>query len=167
MDLQPARDPRPSAATVRDRSRPPGTAARPPRRPAPGPASLRLPAGVHAGLGHDAVGTSAAHGERILAHLPRAGCVFADGERWWWIVPSGSDIGVVWPFGSHYVVGDPSWTRPRPVGGPTGPRLVHGPDGDSPYTAPLPLYFVVCRLAGVPPRWSLASASEPGASSSD
>ncbi|MCM1940508.1 hypothetical protein NC239_20105 [Streptomyces sp. G3] len=167
MDLQPARDPRPSAATVRDRSRPPGTAARPPRRPAPGPASLRLPAGVHAGLGHDAVGTSAAHGERILAHLPRAGCVFADGERWWRIVPSGSDIGVVWPFGSHYVVGDPSWTRPRPAGGPAGPRLVHGPGGDSPYTAPLPLYFVVCRLAGVPPRWSLASASEPRASSSD
>ncbi|MGV9895104.1 hypothetical protein [Streptomyces tendae] len=102
------------------------------------------------------MGTSASHGERILARLPRAGCVFADEGRWWWIVPSGSDIGVAWPAGTHYVVGDPSWTRARPGGRAAGPRLVHGPDGDSPYTAPIPLYFLVCRFAGVPPRWSLA-----------
>ncbi|MFJ6071095.1 hypothetical protein ACIQFU_09655 [Streptomyces sp. NPDC093065] len=156
MDLQHSRDPRPSAAAVRDRSCPSGTTARPPRRRSPGPVSLRLPPGLRAGLGHDAVGTSASHGERILDRLPRAGCVFADGARWWWIVPSGSDIGVAWPFGTHYVVGDPSWTRPRPADRPAGARLIHGPDGDSPYTAPIPLYFLVCGLAGVPPRWSLA-----------
>jgi hypothetical protein len=102
------------------------------------------------------VGTSASHGERILARLPRAGCVFADDGRWWWIVPSGSDIGVAWPSSAPYVVGDPSWTRARPDARTAGPRLIHGPDGDSPYTAPIPLYFLVCRLAGVPPRWSLA-----------
>ncbi|MFD7957834.1 hypothetical protein ACFV4X_30625 [Streptomyces ardesiacus] len=154
MDPQHTRDPRPPETTGRDPSRPSGAAAGPPGRRGPVPASLRLPAGVRAGLGHDAVGTSASDGERILARLPRAGCVFAEGERWWWIVPSGSDIGVTWPFGTHYVTGDPSWARPRPADPPRGPLLVHGPDGDSPYTAPLPLYFVVCRLAGVPPHWS-------------
>ncbi|MER6164514.1 hypothetical protein ABT188_07980 [Streptomyces violaceorubidus] len=153
MDLQHTREPRPSPATVRDRSCPSGTA----RRPRPGPAPLSLPAGVRAGLGHDAVGTPASHGERILARLPRAGCVFADEGRWWWIVPSGSDIGVAWPSSAPYVAGDPSWTRARPgARAAPGPRLIHGPDGDSPYTAPIPLYFLVCRLAGVPPRWSPA-----------
>ncbi|MFH8441949.1 hypothetical protein ACH4D3_12045 [Streptomyces sp. NPDC018026] len=157
MDLQHTRDPRPSAATVRDRSCSSGAAAQPPRRRRPGPAPLSLPAGLRAELGHDAVGTSASHGEHILARLPRAGCVFADEGRWWWIVPAGSDIGIAWPSGTHYAVGDPSWTRPRPDGGrPAGPQLVHGPDGDSPYTAPLPLYFLACGLAGVAPRWSLA-----------
>ncbi|CAM5304923.1 putative protein OS=Streptomyces tendae OX=1932 GN=GUR47_23410 PE=4 SV=1 [Streptomyces tendae] len=155
MDLQHTRDPRPSAAIVRDRPCLSGTV-RPSRRRPPDTAPLSLPAGLHSGLGHDAVGTSASHGERILARLPRAGCVFADEGRWWWIVPSGSDIGVAWPSSAQYVVGDPSWTRARPGAMATGPRLVHGPDGDSPYTAPIPLYFLVCRLAGVPPRWSLA-----------
>ncbi|MEU6455315.1 hypothetical protein [Streptomyces sp. NPDC047065] len=131
MDLQHARDPRPSTA----------------------PAPLSLPAGLRTGLGHDAVGTSPDHGERILARLPRAGCVFADQGRWWWIVPSGSDIGVAWPPGVLYVRGDPSWTRAARTPAP-GPRMVHGPDGDSPYTAPIPLYFLVCRLTGVTPRWS-------------
>ncbi|MFG2682144.1 hypothetical protein [Streptomyces sp. NPDC048392] len=155
MDLQHARDPRPSAATARDRSRTSVTSG-PPRRRRPDPASLPLPAGLRDGLGHDAVGIPAEHGERILACLPRAGCVFADGGRWWWIVPSGSDIGVAWPPSTHYVAGDPSWTRPRLADRVPGPRLIHGPDGDSPYTAPIPLYFLVCRLTGVPPRWSLA-----------
>ncbi|RSN59801.1 hypothetical protein DMH12_09770 [Streptomyces sp. WAC 04229] len=132
MDLQHTRDPRPSTA----------------------PAPLSLPAGLRTGLGHDAVGTSPDHGERILARLPRAGCVFADQERWWWIVPSGSDIGVAWPPGALYVSGDPSWTRARTETPPSGPRMVHGPDGDSPYTAPIPLYFLVCRLTGATPRWS-------------
>ncbi|WP_217169046.1 hypothetical protein [Streptomyces sp. AC512_CC834] len=154
MDLQRTRDPRPSAATARDRSGTSDTAC-PPRRRRSGPASLPLPAGLHAGLGHDAVGTCAEHGERILNSLPRAGCVFADEGLWWWIVPSGSDIGVAWPHSTHYVAGDPSWTRPRPADRVSGPRLIHGPDGDSPYTAPIPLYFLVCRLTGVPPHWSL------------
>ncbi|MGC9436825.1 hypothetical protein [Streptomyces sp. WG5] len=154
MDLQHTRDPRPSAATSRDRPCPSDTL-REPRRHCPGPASLTLPTGLRADLGHDAVSTSQEHGERILAGLPRAGCVFADQGRWWWIVPSGSDIGVTWPHGTHYVVGDPSWTRPRPAVRPTGPRLVHGPDGNSPYTAPIPLYFLACRLTGVAPHWSV------------
>ncbi|MGV9391821.1 hypothetical protein ACWDQL_22170 [Streptomyces olivaceus] len=154
MDLQHTRDPRPSAATAREGACT-SRSARSPLHGTAGPAALHLPAGLRSGLGHDAVGTCPEHGERILAALPRAGCVFADEGRWWWIVPSGSDVGVVWPHSTRYVFGDPSWTRPTAAGRATGPRLVHGPDGDSPYTAPIPLFFLVCRLTGVPPRWSL------------
>ncbi|MFF9049347.1 hypothetical protein [Streptomyces parvulus] len=154
MDLQHTRDPRPSTAFARDRACASGPV-RPPRRHLSGPAPLTLPAGLRTGLGHDAVGTSPEHGERILACLPRAGCVFADQDRWWWIVPAGSDIGVAWPHSAHYLSGDPSWTRTGGETRPAGPRLVHGPDGDSPYTAPIPLYFLVCRLTGVTPHWSL------------
>ncbi|MER6352686.1 hypothetical protein ABT186_12760 [Streptomyces sp. NPDC001634] len=130
------------------------------------PGRLALPEELTAALGYDAVGTPREHGERIMNCLPRVGCVFADDLRWWWIVPSGSDIGVTWPTSTSYAVGayvgayggpatdagfDPSWSGPRP--GP--PLLIHRPDGDSPYTPPIPLYFLACCLAGSTPRWSL------------
>jgi hypothetical protein len=130
------------------------------------PGRLVIPAQLRTGLGCDAVGTSREHGERILDCLPRVGCVFADDsdgdERWWWIVPSGSQIGVTWPSSTTYTVGarlaDPSWTRA--LRGPFAdrPRLIHSPVGDSPYTPPIPLYFLPCRLAGSVPRWSLGAA---------
>ncbi|MFJ5530623.1 hypothetical protein [Streptomyces sp. NPDC093261] len=125
-----------------------------------------LPAEPAARLGCDAVGTPREHGAKIMNCLPRVGCVFADELRWWWIVPAGSDIGVTWPPSTSYAVGarlersvapptdaplaDPSWRGPRPA----LPLLIHRPDGDSPYTPPLPLYFLVCRLAGSVPHWS-------------
>ncbi|MGP4049873.1 hypothetical protein [Streptomyces sp. 2A115] len=128
------------------------------------PVRLVVPAQLRTGLGgpgYDAVGTSREHGERIMNCLPRVGCVFADDERWWWIVPSGSDIGVAWPSSTSYAVAahlaDPSWTRV--LRGPRSdrPRLIHSPEGDSPYTPPIPLYFLTCRLSGSVPRWSLGA----------
>ncbi|MDQ0937425.1 hypothetical protein [Streptomyces turgidiscabies] len=122
---------------------------------------LVLPARLTAGLGCDAVGTPREYGRRIMDALPRVGCVFADGRRWWWIVPSGSHLGVTWPPSVRYVVGaqlaDPSWTRTRPVPPSVGPRLIHSPEGDSPYTPPIPLYVLACRLAGSDPSWSLGT----------
>ncbi|WP_329269577.1 hypothetical protein [Streptomyces sp. NBC_01451] len=122
------------------------------------PGHLVLPARLTARLGCDAVGTLPEHGQRIMDALPRVGCVFADEQRWWWIVPSGSDLGVTWPPGTRYVVGaqsaDPSWTRTRPASPSARPRLIHSPEGDSPYTPPIPLYVLACRLAGRVPGWS-------------
>ncbi|CAM5639465.1 hypothetical protein [Streptomyces fumanus] len=120
---------------------------------------LRIPARFSTALGYDAVGLPHEHGERALACLPRAGCVFGDDLRWWWIVPAGSHIGVVWPPSSAYAVGgrltDPSWTRThRPHPAADRPRLIHAPRTGSPYTPPIPLYFLTCRLAGSAPRWT-------------
>lgn len=69
------------------------------REPAdsPGRVQLPLPTTLSASLGYDAVGVPARHGFRLMSHLPRTGCVFADGERWWWIVPAGSDLDLDWP----------------------------------------------------------------------
>nr|WP_168516927.1 hypothetical protein [Streptomyces sp. S1D4-11]QIZ01422.1 hypothetical protein HEP87_06565 [Streptomyces sp. S1D4-11] len=125
------------------------------------PARLAIPAELSADLGYDAVGTSPEHGHRIMDCLPRVGCVFADDERWWWIVPSGSHIGVTWPAATSYAVGarlaDPSWTRSLLRSRSARPRLIHRPEGDSPYTPPIPLYFLTCRLAGSTPSWSLGA----------
>ncbi|MFE9093484.1 hypothetical protein [Streptomyces sp. NPDC007264] len=142
-------------APVPDRALPPGPVGR-----------LLLPEELPATLGYDAVGTPRDQGERIMKCLPRVGCVFADDLRWWWIVPSGSQIGVTWPPSTSYAVdarvgrqavpatgvrpADPSWSGPRP----DHPVLIHRPDGDSPYTPPIPLYFLTCRLAGIAPHWS-------------
>ncbi|GGX51460.1 hypothetical protein [Streptomyces fructofermentans] len=131
------------------------------------PVRLVIPARLRAGLGCDAVGTSREHGERIMSCLPRVGCVFADGhagdERWWWVVPAGSQIGVTWPPAMTYTAGahraDPSWTRARRAPRSGTPRLIHSPEGDSPYTPPIPLYFLACRLTGSVPRWSLGAGS--------
>lgn len=53
-----------------------------------GRVQLPLPTTLSASLGCDAVGVPARHGFRLMSHLPRTGCVFADAERWWWIVPA-------------------------------------------------------------------------------
>jgi hypothetical protein len=125
----------------------------------PGP--FVLPARMAVGLGCDAVGTPREHGQRIMDSLPRAGCVFADDRYWWWIVPSGSHLGVSWPPSACYVVGadlaDPSWTRTRPPSPSVRPRLIHSSEGDCPYTPPIPLYVLACRLAGSVPSWSLGT----------
>ena len=118
---------------------------------------LALPAGLSAGLGYDAVGMSAEHGKRVMDRLPRLGCVFACDEHWWWIVPAGSHIGLVWPADTSYSVG----AYVRSPGGPRAARasrtlrLIHRPEGDSPYTPPIPLYFMACHIAGVMPSWSV------------
>ncbi|GHA19367.1 hypothetical protein GCM10010372_18810 [Streptomyces tauricus] len=139
--------------------------------PSERPIRLVIPAQLRTGLGCDVVGTSREHGERILDCLPRIGCVFADdsdggsadGGRWWWVVPAGSHIGVSWPPSVTYTVGahraDPSWTRARRGRFSPKPRLIHSPAGDSPYTPPIPLYFLACRLAGRVPSWSLAAGA--------
>ncbi|MDN0197900.1 hypothetical protein [Streptomyces sp. S.PNR 29] len=127
------------------------------------PGRLTIPEQLPTSLGYDAVGTPWEHGERIMDRLPRVGCVFADDLRWWWIVPAGSHIGVTWPPSTSYAIGahmaDPSWTRTRPKPGPGHPRLLHAPESGSPYTPPIPLYFLTCRLAGSTPHWSLGAAS--------
>jgi len=120
------------------------------QEPAPRKSRLVLPDGMPAGLGYDAVGTPLEYGERILACLPRAGCVFADSGHWWWIVPAGSDIDVDWPATAHYAV---DAQVPDASRGATRRRLIHRPEGASPYTPPIPLYFMVCHIAGVRPHW--------------
>ncbi|MGW3649888.1 hypothetical protein [Streptomyces sp. NPDC000878] len=126
-----------------------------------GAAANRQNLAATAALGCDAVGTPREHGQRIMDSLPRVGCVFADDQRWWWIVPSGSHVGVTWPPSTRYAIGaqlaDPSWTRTRPASPSVRPRLIHSPEDGSPYTPPIPLYFLACRLAGSVPSWSLGT----------
>lgn len=164
-----AQDPRdygtaldPAADPLRHAFAPEPCAHLPVTPPGERPGRLMIPAELFPSLGYDAVGTSREHGERIMDCLPRVGCVFADDERWWWIVPSGSHIGVTWPSSARYAIGarlaDPSWTRARGRSRAEHPRLIHTPEGDSPYTPPIPLYFITCRLAGSVPRWSLGAA---------
>ncbi|MFD5573502.1 hypothetical protein [Streptomyces cadmiisoli] len=134
---------------------------RPPRS-APSPCDraprLLIPTRLSTSLGYDAVGTPGEYGPRIMDRLPRVGCVFADDRHWWWIVPAGSHEGVVWPSPTAYAVGarmaDPSWTPARPKPRADMPRLIHSPSEGSPYTPPIPLYFLICRLTGSNPRWS-------------
>ncbi|MEN8654541.1 hypothetical protein ABCR94_29070 [Streptomyces sp. 21So2-11] len=114
---------------------------------------LPVPPGLATPLGCDAVGLPARHGFRLLSHLTRPGCVFADADLWWWIVPSQSDLGLPWPSPARYVTG-----AYVPA---THPRLIHSPEGTAPYTPPIPLYLMVCRLAGTAPVWSSASWRRP------
>lgn len=81
-----------------------------------------------------------------MSHLPRTGCVFDDGERWWWIVPSGSDLDLDWPAQAAYARG-----ACVPA---VRPRLIHQPDSRTPYTPPIPLYLMVCQVTGVTPSWA-------------
>ncbi|MDH2392809.1 hypothetical protein QCN29_29320 [Streptomyces sp. HNM0663] len=120
---------------------------------------LELPPRLDPTLGCDAVGFPARYGARMLARLPRAGCVFAEGHWWWWIVPAGSDLEVVWPLPAHYAPG-----ARVPV---TRPRLIHRPDEThdgahgvaTPYTPPIPLYVLACQLTGATPLWTAGAGS--------
>ncbi|MFD5099302.1 hypothetical protein [Streptomyces albidochromogenes] len=109
------------------------------------PVRLPVPSGFATPLGCDAVGLPARHGFRTMAHLSRPGCVFADADWWWWIVPAESDLGLAWPQPARYVSG---------AYVPTRPRLIHLPEASAPYTPPIPLYLMVCRVAGTAPAWS-------------
>ncbi|WP_069169768.1 hypothetical protein [Streptomyces griseus] len=122
-------------------------------RPGGGPSDrgrvqLPLPPALSASLGCDAVGVPARYGFRLMSHLPRAGCVFADADRWWWIVPAGSDLDLDWPEQVSYATG-----AYVPAG---RPKLIHAPDGRTPYTPPIPLFLMVCQVTGVAPSWTPA-----------
>ncbi|QNE73730.1 hypothetical protein F0344_03090 [Streptomyces finlayi] len=109
---------------------------------------LSLPPALSASLGCDAVGVPTRYGFRLMSHLPRTGCVFADADRWWWIVPAGSDLDLDWPEQVTYAPGAfvPS----------VRPRLIHTPDSRTPYTPPIPLFLMVCQVTGVTPSWAQA-----------
>ncbi|MFE7133810.1 hypothetical protein ACFVIM_23445 [Streptomyces sp. NPDC057638] len=109
--------------------------------------TLTPPPALSPTLGCDAVGIPARHGFRLLGHLPRKGCVFADTHWWWWIVPAGSDAELTWPLPAHYAKG-----ARVPA---TDPQLIHWPDDGSPYTPPIPLYLMACQLTGTAPRWAV------------
>ncbi|MFB7452345.1 hypothetical protein ACFTWS_03105 [Streptomyces sp. NPDC057027] len=116
-----------------------------------GATRLSVPVGLHTGLGCDAVGVPARFGFKILSRLPAKGCVYADSDWWWWLVPAGSDHDVTWPLPACYARGAEIPDR--------GPRLIHHPDGTSPYTPPIPLYLLVCQLTGIAPSWSAPPVS--------
>lgn len=117
---------------------------------------LAVPGAGATALGCDAVGVPERIGYDVMTRLPRVGCVFADGSRWWWIVPAGSDLGLRWPSAVDYA---PGAAVSRAAAGPGGgaaavPRLVHRPADGVPYTPPIPLYLLVCRRTGAEPAWS-------------
>ncbi|MET9951253.1 hypothetical protein ABZ135_06825 [Streptomyces sp. NPDC006339] len=130
----------------------PGNASRNPLSPAAPvePAAvtrLFVPVDLPTTLGCDAVGVPARYGFRILSRLPAKGCVYADSDWWWWLVPSGSDLDLTWPLPACY--------GPGAVIPDRRPRLIHHPDGDSPYTPPIPLYLLICQLTGIAPAWTV------------
>ncbi|WP_063729525.1 hypothetical protein [Streptomyces sp. RTd22] len=105
---------------------------------------------------YDAVGVAERYGPAVMERLPRVGCVLGAGGRWWWIVPSQSDVGVNWPSAAVYAVGAvPAGAPPgrRTGRAAEGPRVVHSPDDGVPYTHPLLLHIAVCAVAGVSPAW--------------
>ncbi|CAL9411985.1 hypothetical protein SUDANB96_01682 [Streptomyces sp. enrichment culture] len=114
-------------------------------RPTPSPRPLSVPAGMTAPLGCDAVVIPARLGPLLMPRLPRVGCVYADDDQWWWLVPSESDYALDWPSPAHYA---------RGAVAPDAPRLIHRPEGTLPYTPPIPLYLALCRLTGTAPSWS-------------
>ncbi|NBE53744.1 hypothetical protein GUY60_20425 [Streptomyces sp. YC537] len=117
--------------------------------------TLDLPPGMKTPLGCDAVGMPEEYGRQIRARLPRVGCVYADGSRWWWLVPSGSAVSLDWPAPLRYATGA------RVPAGKYPPRLVHRPEGTAPYTPPIPLYLALCRITGTVPLWMRTSRSAP------
>ncbi|ALC26356.1 hypothetical protein ABT013_18220 [Streptomyces bacillaris] len=125
----------------------------PSEEPRGGRVQLSLPPSMSATLGCDAVGVPARHGFRLMSHLPRTGCVFADADRWWWIVPAGSDLDLDWPEQVMYARGaDVPAVRPK---------LIHAPDSLTPYTPPIPLFLMVCQVAGVAPTWARSAVATP------
>ncbi|MEU2332193.1 hypothetical protein ABZ770_10945 [Streptomyces sp. NPDC006654] len=117
------------------------------RRPGSGtgPRRLPVPEGMTAPLGSDAVAVPAGLGPLVAPRLPRVGCVYADGTRWWWIVPADSDDALGWPAPALYSPG---------AALPGDARLIHRPRGTLPYTPPIPLYLALCRVTGTTPEWS-------------
>ncbi|MEU1405146.1 hypothetical protein ABZ471_22785 [Streptomyces sp. NPDC005728] len=108
---------------------------------------LPVPEGMTSPLGCDAVAVPDRLGQQIVPRLPRVGCVYADGTRWWWIVPSDSDYALPWPAPAQYAPGALV---------PVTARLIHRPEGTVPYTPPIPLYLALCRVTGTTPDWSRA-----------
>ncbi|MEU2619160.1 hypothetical protein ABZ642_13525 [Streptomyces sp. NPDC007157] len=106
---------------------------------------LTVPEGMTTPLGCDAVAVPARLGPLVVPRLPRVGCVYADGTRWWWIVPSDSDYALSWPAPADYSSGAPL---------PGAARLIHRPESTVPYTPPIPLYLALCRVTGTTPEWS-------------
>lgn len=110
-----------------------------------------VPPGFPTGAACDVVETSAEHGMRILGCLAASGSVLVHGDRWSWIVPSGSDIGVAWPPQVRYRA-NAAVLAPADIPEPGDP---HDRDGSReprvPYTHPILLYFAVCCVAGVRP----------------
>ncbi|BDH04346.1 MULTISPECIES: hypothetical protein [Streptomyces] len=109
---------------------------------APGPP---VPEGMTAPLGCDAVAMPDRLAALIVPRLPRVGCVYADGGRWWWIVPADSDYALPWPAPAEYAPGAPV---------PATAHLLRRPAGTIPYTPPIPLYLALCRVTGTTPDWS-------------
>lgn len=109
---------------------------------------LPLPDDMTVPLGCDAVAVPARFGPLLLPGLPRVGCVYADLADWWWIVPSESDVALVWPAPARYATGALVPDTPGI------PGLIHRPDDTMPYTPPIPLYLALCRVMGTPPAWS-------------
>ncbi|MFJ7072518.1 hypothetical protein [Streptomyces sp. NPDC098781] len=114
-------------------------------RTAAAPRRLPVPEGMTAPLGCDAVAVPARFGPLIMPRLPRVGCVYADDAHWWWIVPSDSDYALEWPPSVRYLTGAVVADVPR---------LIHRPQGNVPYTPPIPLYLALCRVTGTTPTWS-------------
>ncbi|WP_328503597.1 hypothetical protein OG828_36715 [Streptomyces sp. NBC_00457] len=112
------------------------------------PRRLPVPEGMTAPLGCDAVAVPARLGPLVLPRLPRVGCVYADDAHWWWIVPSDSDYALEWPAPVRYATGALIPDAPQ------APGLIHRPDGEVPYTPPIPLYLALCRVTGTTPVWS-------------
>ncbi|TGB01803.1 hypothetical protein [Streptomyces sp. MZ04] len=129
------------------RGRPAGAAVPPSAR-------LAVPEGMSQPLGCDAVAVPAGVGPRLMARLPRVGCVYEDddGARWWWIVPADSDVALEWPFPAYYAAGAVV------PGARRSPSLIHCPTvaGGVPYTPPIPLYLALCRVTGTTPGWARA-----------
>ncbi|MES5822861.1 hypothetical protein [Streptomyces sp. RG80] len=112
------------------------------------PRRLPVPEGMTAPLGCDAVAIPARFGPLVMPRLPRVGCVYADETHWWWLVPSDSDYALEWPAPAQYATG--AIVPDAPV----APDLIHRPDGELPYTPPIPLYLALCRVTGTTPTWS-------------
>ncbi|SDK89099.1 hypothetical protein [Streptomyces indicus] len=108
---------------------------------------LPLPDGMRTQLGCDAVGMPAELGRQAMTRMSRVGCVYATGDRWWWIVPSHSEQSLDWP--------EPVQYAPRALVPPSasGARLIHHPGRDAPYTPPIPLYLTLCRITRTVPVW--------------
>lgn len=109
---------------------------------------LALPRGMTAPMGCDAVSVPAALGPAVMARLPHVGCVYANAEHWWWVVPGDSDYALPWPAPARYA---PGAALP---GVHAAPDLIQRPSGTIPYTPPIPLYLALCRVTGTRPTWS-------------